>query len=202
MDGIDLDWEYPGAQDIPGIPSADPFDGQSYVELLKLLRQKLGKEKTISIAAPASYWYLQNFPIAEMAQVVDYIIYMTYDLHGQWDHNSKWAMPGFDGTSCLRSHINMTETMSSLAMITKASVPSNKIVVGVSSYGRSFETTQAECTGPQCSFTGPDSTAKKGRCTGTSGHISNAEIDDIIKSASAGGKRAEGAIQTFTDDTE
>ena len=39
--------------------------------------------KSISIAAPASYWYLKGFPIAEMAQVVNYIVFMTYDLHGQ-----------------------------------------------------------------------------------------------------------------------
>ena len=39
--------------------------------------------KSVSIAAPASYWYLKGFPIAKISKVVDYIIYMTYDLHGQ-----------------------------------------------------------------------------------------------------------------------
>lgn len=39
--------------------------------------------KEVTIAAPASYWYLKGFPIAKMAPLVDYIIYMTYDLHGQ-----------------------------------------------------------------------------------------------------------------------
>jgi hypothetical protein len=39
--------------------------------------------KTVSIAAPSSYWYLKNYPIAEIAEVIDYIIFMTYDLHGQ-----------------------------------------------------------------------------------------------------------------------
>ncbi|EQL02078.1 Glycoside hydrolase [Ophiocordyceps sinensis CO18] len=201
MDGIDLDWEYPGAQDIPGIPAADPFDGKGYLELLKLLRQKLGKDKTISIAAPASYWYLQNFPIEEMSKTVDYIVYMTYDLHGQWDYNSKWSMPGCGETSCLRSHINMTETLNSLSMITKAGVPSYKIVVGVSSYGRSFEMASAACTGPQCGFTGPASTAKKGRCTDTHGYVSNAEIDEIIRLGSAGSKRATG-VSVHTDDSD
>jgi GH18 family chitinase len=36
--------------------------------------------KSLSIAAPASYWYLKNFPIAAISKVVDYIIFMTYDL--------------------------------------------------------------------------------------------------------------------------
>jgi chitinase len=42
----------------------------------------------ISIAAPASYWYLKGFPIANISDVVDYIVYMTYDLHGQWDYGN------------------------------------------------------------------------------------------------------------------
>lgn len=46
------------------------------------MREKLPEGKSLSIAAPASYWYLKPFPIAEISKVVDYIIYMTYDLHG------------------------------------------------------------------------------------------------------------------------
>jgi GH18 family chitinase len=46
--------------------------------------------KSVSIAAPASYWYLKNFPIAQMSKVLDYIVYMTYDLHGQV-HNHKFS---------------------------------------------------------------------------------------------------------------
>lgn len=40
--------------------------------------------KTVSIAAPASYWYLKNFPIQQIAEVVDFIVFMTYDLQGIW----------------------------------------------------------------------------------------------------------------------
>jgi chitinase len=47
--------------------------------------------KTLSIAAPASFWYLRNFPIKDIANTVDYIVYMTYDLHGQWDYGSSYA---------------------------------------------------------------------------------------------------------------
>ncbi|EHL02905.1 putative Acidic mammalian chitinase [Glarea lozoyensis 74030] len=74
----------------------------------------------------------------------------------------------------------MTETMYALAMITKAGVPSNKVNIGVSSYGRSFKMSESLCSGPTCSFEGPTSLAAEGECTGTPGILANAEIDQII----------------------
>lgn len=92
MDGVDFDWEYPGATDIPGIPPGSADDGANYLAFLQDLRERLPTDQyTISIAAPASYWYLRNFPIKEISEVVDYIIYMTYDLHGQWDYGNSFS---------------------------------------------------------------------------------------------------------------
>lgn len=180
LDGVDFDWEYPGAPDIPNIPAGLASDTPNYLAFLRLLRTKMPEGKSISIAAPASYWYLKAFPIAEMAKVLDYIVYMTYDLHGQWDYGNIWSQDGCPAGNCLRSHVNLTETMYALAMITKAGVPASKINVGVSSYGRSFGMTQPGCIGPTCSFGGPSSTATPGQCTNEAGYISNAEIYDII----------------------
>lgn len=122
----------------------------------------------------------------QMGAALDYIIYMTYDLHGQWDYNNQWTSPGCPSGNCLRSHVNETETKNALSMITKAGVPSNKVVVGVASYGRSFKMAEAGCTGPMCKFTGSsrESNAAKGRCTQTGGYISNAEINEIISKGS------------------
>lgn len=182
LDGVDVDWEYPGAPDIPGIPAGDPIEGMDYYNTLVELKSKVGSGKVVSFAAPASYWYLKAFPIALMGSAPDYIVYMTYDLHGQWDYGNKWTSPGCPTGNCLRSHVNLTETTNALSMITKAGVASNKVVVGVSSYGRSFKMAQAGCTGPQCLFTGSArlSNAAKGECTDTAGYISNAEIQEII----------------------
>lgn len=115
-----------------------------------------------------------------MAKVSDYIIYMTYDLHGQWDYSNPWATDGCPAGNCLRSHVNLTETVNSLSMITKAGVPSNKIVVGVTSYGRSFQMTTPGCTGPMCTYTGHLSGATPGLCTGTPSYLAEAEILSIL----------------------
>lgn len=117
-----------------------------------------------------------------MSDVADYIVYMTYDLHGQWDYGSTFSNPGCPTGNCLRSHVNLTETTNSLSMITKAGVPAAKIVVGVASYGRSFQMTDPTCTGVECTFTGPLSGASRGECSQTAGYIFNAELNDIVAS--------------------
>jgi chitinase len=88
----------------------------------------------------------------------------------------------------------MTETLSALAMVTKAGVPSAKIIVGVSSYGRSFQMTSPSCSGPMCTYTGSESGAEHGKCTDTGGYISNGEINEIISAGRV--------TKQFTDDTQ
>ena len=92
LDGIDCDWEYPAEPDIPGIPADNIESAKNYLLFLQAVKGLLPSGKTLSIAAPASYWYLKAFPIKAIARTVDYIVYMTYDLHGQWDAGNKWAM--------------------------------------------------------------------------------------------------------------
>ncbi|WYZ36133.1 hypothetical protein EsH8_XI_000016 [Colletotrichum jinshuiense] len=85
LDGINLDWEYPGAPDIPDIPADDPFNGVNYYQLLASIKSEAGSSKSVSFATPASYRYLQLIPIKQMTAALDYIVFMTYDLHGQRD---------------------------------------------------------------------------------------------------------------------
>lgn len=194
LDGLDFDWEYPGATDIEGSPPGNDGDGEAYLAFLRLVRVKMPRHMSLSIAAPASYWYLRGFPIKEIIFELDYLVYMTYDFHGQWDVGNSWAQEGCSGGNCLRSHVNATTTHDSFVMITKAGVPTHKVVVGVSSYGRSFKMADSTCRGPQCTFLGErnKSPAKPGRCTNEGGYIANYEIDEIIKKG--------GAIRTWWDE--
>ncbi|KAJ5724680.1 glycoside hydrolase [Penicillium malachiteum] len=184
LDGIDWDWEYPGEPDIPGIPADTSESATDFFLFLLELNTAMAEQvpdKTISTTAPSSYWYLKAIPIEAISAVVDYIVLMTYDLHGQWDWNNTYADPGCPDGGCLRSHVNLTETLNSLSMITKAGVSSNQVAVGVASYARSFQMTDAGCYTEDCTFTGPDSGATPGACTQTAGYISNAELESVIE---------------------
>jgi chitinase len=70
------------APDLPDIPKGSPDEPANYLKFLQLVKSKLPSDKSLSIAAPASFWYLKQFPIAAISRTVDYIVYMTYDLHG------------------------------------------------------------------------------------------------------------------------
>ncbi|KAH8703522.1 hypothetical protein BGW36DRAFT_423083 [Talaromyces proteolyticus] len=177
LDGVDFDWEYPGEPDIPGIPAGSDEDGSNYLEFLTAMRAAL-PDKSISITAPSSYWYLKAFPIVEIAEAVDFITYMTYDLQGVWDLEDKWAQDGCTAGDCLFSHVNLTETMWALSMISKAPVATSMIMVGVASYGRSFEMTTVGCWTSSCTW---EAAGEAEPCTQTAGYISNAEINQILQ---------------------
>ncbi|KAF9882859.1 hypothetical protein FE257_004945 [Aspergillus nanangensis] len=183
LDGVDWDWEYPGEPDIEGIPPSPESDSTNYFLFLNALKSSMATNapgKTISVTAPASFWYLKGFPIQAISLVSDYIVLMTYDLHGQWDYDNAFADTGCPAGNCLRSHVNITETMNALSMVTKAGVPSHQLIIGVSSYGRSFGMTTPGCWGDMCTYVGKASGATPGRCTNTAGYLADGEIADII----------------------
>ncbi|BCS17279.1 uncharacterized protein APUU_10107S [Aspergillus puulaauensis] len=156
LDSVDIDWEYPGAPDLPTFNPGTEEDGLNYLVFLVVLKNLL-PGKSVAITTPASYWYLKQFLIE-----------------------------GCETGNCLRSQVNLTETRQSLVMITKAGVPGNKVVVGVTSYGRSFKMAQPGCYNPDCTFTGDrlSSHVIKGWCTGTAGYLVDAEITEILEDSS------------------
>jgi GH18 family chitinase len=94
---------------VNGNPIEQAGDGIAYFQFLSTLKQKLGSDKSVSIAAPASYWYLRAFPIQAIAAVTDYIVYMTYDLHGQWDAGNVNAFDSCASGRCIRSHGELSD---------------------------------------------------------------------------------------------
>jgi chitinase len=75
FDGVDLDWEYPQADDRGGASG----DRENYVTLAKELRAAFGSKYSISMTLPTSYWYLQHFDLPGIQASVDWFNLMAYD---------------------------------------------------------------------------------------------------------------------------
>lgn len=80
FDGVDFDWEYPGATDRGGKPE----DGKNFVTFLKELNEENDKQLmhyVVSFTVPTSFWYLRHFDL-KAVDYVDFVNVMSYDLHG------------------------------------------------------------------------------------------------------------------------
>ncbi|KKZ62236.1 chitinase [[Emmonsia] crescens] len=178
FDGIDIDWEYPVADDRGGAKE----DFKNYVQLLKELRAAVGDKYGITVALPASYWYLRGFDLKGMTKYVDWFNVMTYDIHGIWDGNNKWTQ------QAINPHTNLTEISSGLDLLWRNSVPPEKVSLGLAFYGRSFTLADPSCTSPGCAFKRGDNEtsggAEPGLCTLNSGTLSDYEINMVLKEKS------------------
>ena len=167
FDGVDIDWEYPGAPDRGGIDA----DTENYVALLRDLRSAFGNLYGISVTLPASYWYLRWFDVVGMEQYLDFFNVMTYDIHGVWDSTNKFTGP------YIRPHTNLTEIQIGLDLLWRNNIDPANVNMGFGWYGRSFTLADPGCNTPGCIFSAG---GNPGECTKSSGTLSNAEITRII----------------------
>ena len=169
FDGVDLDWEYPGADDRGGKSQ----DTANYVSLAAELKAAFGSKYGISMTLPTSYWYLQHFDLPGIQKSVDWFNLMAYDLHGIWDAQSKFVGP------YIAPHTNITEIDLGLDLLWRSGVTPDKVVLGQGWYGRSFTLKDPSCNTPSgvCEFTGG---ANAGPCSNAAGILDLEEINDII----------------------
>ncbi|HEY7639984.1 MAG TPA: glycoside hydrolase family 18 protein [Steroidobacteraceae bacterium] len=132
LDGVDLDWEYPG-QSVAGIKSR-PEDKQNFTALLREMRAQLGDRYLLTIASADR----EYFDFTEMDRVhvyLDWINVMSYDFfnsltpttgHHAGLYASEFAAPrDRNADASVRQHL-------------AAGIPAEKIVLGVAFYGRGF----------------------------------------------------------------
>lgn len=170
FDGIDIDWEYPGAPDRGGSTQ----DTENYVKLLQTLRQTFSASERgsygLTFTIPSSYWYLRWFDLPSMVKYADWINIMSYDLHGVWDRNNPIG-------SIVQGHTNLTEIQLSVDLLWRVQIPPEKVVLGLGFYGRAFQLADTGCSKPGCQFAGA---AAPGPCTNSAGTLGYFEIMDII----------------------
>ncbi|EFZ04198.1 glycoside hydrolase family 18 protein [Metarhizium robertsii ARSEF 23] len=168
FDGVDIDWEYPVAPDRDGRGE----DYENIVTFMKKLRERMDKSRRgVSMALPASYWYLQHFDIVKLEEHVDWFNLMTYDMHGAWDIDNKWTGPWAN------SHTNLTEIQLGLDLLWRNDISPSKVTMGMSYYARTFTLTDPGCNKPGCRVSSP---GEAGKCSGTAGVLLHPEIQEII----------------------
>ncbi|EIN13861.1 hypothetical protein PUNSTDRAFT_140302 [Punctularia strigosozonata HHB-11173 SS5] len=168
FDGLDIDWEYPVANERGGVP-ADRANYPIFMSKLKAAFKPRGYG--LSFTAPSSYWYLQHFDLPLLLQSADWVNVMTYDLHGVWDGTDPYIGP------VINAHTNLTEIKSTMQLFRNVGVDPSQIVLGIGFYGRSFQLADPSCSAPGCPFVGG---ADPGVCSLNSGTLMFSEIEQII----------------------
>ena len=133
LDGIDIDWEYPcdGSAEI----DYDPSDRENYTHLLQALRDALGKDRIVSIAAGAGQYFIESTEMDKVAVICDYVQLMTYDIRSGFQKEAGHHTGLF--TSPL-DRLNGS-VRASVEDYCAAGVPREKIVIGAAFYSRRWD---------------------------------------------------------------
>ena len=141
LDGLDVDWEYPG---LPGDGNPHrPEDAANFTLLMAELRAQLDRESGrtgrrywLTLAAGAFPDFLAHTEMEKVQDVVDYVNLMTYD----------FLVPGAGPLAGhhanLLPHPSASQPLSARGAVEDflaAGVPARKLVVGVPFYGRAWE---------------------------------------------------------------
>ncbi|KAH8827976.1 glycoside hydrolase family 18 protein [Flagelloscypha sp. PMI_526] len=141
LDGIDVDYEYPG----------NPAEAQGYVDLLRELRHALDEHARrkhgcdyrflLTIAAPCGPQNYNVLHVKAMDEVLDFWNLMSYDFSGAWDSVANHQANLYHGPISASQAVNWYHSQG---------VAKHKLVLGIPLYGRSFMNTE----GPGHSYNG------------------------------------------------
>ena len=148
LDGVDVDWEYPGQ---PGIGNTyRPEDKGNFTALMTELRGALDREGAaahrrylLTFAAGASRTFITQTELDKLQAIVDYVNLMTYDFReaggdAAGHHANLFLNPADD---------RQQSTDRASREFLEAGVPAAKLVLGVPFYGRAWGDVGADAHG-------------------------------------------------------
>jgi chitinase len=129
-DGVMIDWEFPQT----------PTECDNLNALMGELRASLdatGQDLQLNIAVSSGEWFGQWIDTDSITPLVDYYLLMTFSFHGVWSTQSGHNAPLYSPLPELDSSGSVDETVH--YWIEARGVPESKIVVGLPTYGVSFD---------------------------------------------------------------
>jgi len=147
IDGVDIDWEYPGLRGNDNVHR--PEDRENFTAMMTDLRQALDAEGRarnrrylLTFAAGASPDFIANTEKDKVQAVVDFVNLMTYDFRTSdpiaGHHANLYLHP---------ADTKQRSVDSAVRAFIAAGVPPGKVVVGVPFYGRAWADIKGEGTG-------------------------------------------------------
>lgn len=135
IDGVDIDWEYPGAPGAGG-NSISTSDSANLLVFLKELRNALPEGKLITAATQVWPFYGPDgnplSDVSEYAKLIDWILIMNYDI---WGSSSTPGPNAPLSNGCKDSEQPTANAYDAVASWVAAGFPADQITLGVPAYG-------------------------------------------------------------------
>ena len=144
LDGVDIDWEYPGMRGEEGNVYR-PEDKQNYTLMFKACREELdklaaetGKKYELATAVGGSQSFIDHTEMGVLEKYLDFVNIMTYDYGGKngtvGHHTNLYAYGDSDDVSSADR---------SVRNFIAAGVPAHKIGLGAAFYGKGWQAESA-----------------------------------------------------------
>ncbi|KAJ1924466.1 hypothetical protein IWQ60_005181 [Tieghemiomyces parasiticus] len=148
LDGLDVDWEYPGRMGAPCNIVDEANDSPNFLIFLNALRAALDTKytpagsKLITMAVRVDPFDVNGAPMTDVsafAKSIDFIQVMAYDIYGAFSPTTGPNAP----FQCDVAQKGQYSYVQSIQAWIAAGFPANKIIAGLPFYGRAMQAAEA-----------------------------------------------------------
>ena len=150
FDGVDIDWEFPTANDTANATLLI----EEFRKQLNALGKTNKKHYLLTMFGPAGQQNFSNIQLAAVATQLDFYNVQGYDFHGTWETSTNHASPLFDDKQDPVRDENFYIDYTIDAYL-EAGVPPNKLVLGIPTYARGWTGVPSANNGLYQASTGP-----------------------------------------------